>query len=155
MRYLVRTPDGKLAVFDDTEEPNFEMWDIDPKDDADIRHIRHVQFLRMTPRIFHLETQHALEDLPVDLVDEAPHPERLGRFERAVGLMVEWTDSNHVRETLTKMGFDAYAIPQRFLDEEKAREARIAREIAARRAYASRPDPIVNSTKDETLWNEI
>ncbi len=152
MIYLLKTPNGKLAVFN-TFYHEFECMDLDPA--ADLRKVQGTLFENLSPRLFRCEVEHALNDLSLDGSDWPSHPDGLNRWEVAVRDLIDDTSLEETLELLEEIGMANYAIPEAIADEAQKREAQHAAERARYEAFATRPSPYVSTVDDESVWGDI
>jgi hypothetical protein len=150
--YLLKTPNGKLAVFD-TFYHEFECLDIDPE--TDIQNLHGRVFDNLSPRLFRCEVEHALNDLSLDGADWPAHPEGLNRWEGVVRDLVEETSLDDTIGLLQEIGMAEYAIPEAMAAEARTRERRQAAERTRYEALANRPSPYVSIVDDESVWSQI
>lgn len=145
MKYMLRTPDGKLALFDD-RAVELDCWDVDPSTDLD--EVQKDFFRQFCFRLVMSEAQNALDDLSTSGDDEAPHPQKLNRWEQAIRCIVMDRDVDHAARALELLGFPDYPISESVLAEKRRQDERI-------RSTLNPHAPMVDSTKDEALWAEI
>ncbi|MNU30355.1 hypothetical protein D3C71_188400 [compost metagenome] len=152
MLYLLKTPNGSLAVFD-TFYHEFECLDLDPA--KDLLEILDGIFENLSPRLLRCEIEHALNDLSPDGSDWPAHPEGLNRWEGVLKDIIAEISLEEAMELLEEIGMSGYVIPEAMADEARASEARNAAERVRYEAHAARPSPYVNTANDESVWADI
>lgn len=152
MKYIVCTPDQKLAVFDE-ESAEFAAWGYDPSTDLDVLHERH--FSGIGRRLFEAELALARQESS-PLAQWQPGADKFAtRWDRAVSVLVLYYDTEWALGVLSEMGFPGYVVPDWLVEARAAQDAAEEAEKLQRKAFFERPNPLVDSTKDEDVWNQI
>lgn len=104
---LVRTPDGRLAVFNVNEE-DFIHWSVAP---AKVKALRQQFFAAYDPALYGLMVAQALDDEPFRGEKRPVHRELLGRFEGSVLAIGLAHGLTHLETRLESMRLSIASVP--------------------------------------------
>ena len=155
LQVLLKTPDNRFALFD-TDHFDFEHWGLETPEQFEL--VRETVWPSISPALMDAERRLATDDLPWRAGLEWPrHPLGLGRWEHALESLVLETTLEYARHLLRDIELAGYLIPARIVEAGLEAEADAEKRRLEEAAWAARAhhNPIVDSTRDESVWNEI